>query len=307
VLGHCEKHVLAIGSGGDATLRVMSWNVQGAVPPYGDKERIRNQVDFIKTTDSPEVLMLNEVTTRQRDFWRELLQNEMDYRMIVDTLDWAAELEESEIPPHHEFIHCNGNLIAVHDDCKAKSLTRKRPSIRNGPWEDSVLKDWSTNFPEKILNAELELPQASIDLWNVRTVPGNMYGEEKIKILENVYSRIVKAASEQCILAGDLNSPKAELDDGTTVPWGIDREPGIRERWIDAELNIFTGLAGNGILDVFRKVKGYGDVQGEDVSFQSKRFDHIFASESLSPEECHYDHNGLNCSDHAPLVAEFAL
>lgn len=102
----------------------------------GSRDRIREQVEFIYTNaERPDVIMLNEVTTIQREFWRELLRG-IVYGEIVDTLDWAAELRESDVPPHQGFGHVNGNLTALHEE--ASNLTRKSPSIRNGPcgrWE----------------------------------------------------------------------------------------------------------------------------------------------------------------------------
>lgn len=78
---------------------VLTWNVQGAVPPYGSKDRIHKQVTFLKVrAELPELLFLNEVTTAQRGFWRDLLAG-VGYTEIVDTLDWAHELRESSVPP----------------------------------------------------------------------------------------------------------------------------------------------------------------------------------------------------------------
>jgi exodeoxyribonuclease-3 len=84
----------------DSGLRVLSWNVQGAVPPNGSVERIENQVAFIENgANLPDLILLNEVTTVQRERWRDAL-TEIGYSEIVDTLDWAAELRESTVPPH---------------------------------------------------------------------------------------------------------------------------------------------------------------------------------------------------------------
>jgi len=58
-----------------------------------------------------------------------------------------------------------------------------------------------------------------------------MHGEDKIKILENAYNRIIKGATLPCILAGDFNSPKEELADGITVPWRQDQEDELAQRW----------------------------------------------------------------------------
>ncbi|SDZ92536.1 Exonuclease III [Haloplanus vescus] len=304
----------------DSGLRVLSWNVQGAVPPNGSIERIKNQIEFLeKEVNLPDVVMLNEVTTIQRDCWREYLF-EVGYTDIVDTLEWAAELRESTVPPHQDYNHVNGNLIALHELSDASELTRLSPSIRYGPWKNADLKDWDTNFPEKILNATVTQNGSEIELWNVRAVPGSMHGEEKIKILENTYNRIMKRPESPCILAGDFNSPKEELADGTTIPWRHDQKDELAQRWEEAELNILVGLEEKGMVDIFRSQHGYGEIDILDVSHatqteqpelvdpvevKGKRFDHMIASEDLDPQDCYYDHAGFKYSDHAPLIAEF--
>ena len=294
-------------------MRVISWNVQGAFPPYGSKKRIRNQIEFIESVaDLPDLLMLNEVTTAQRELWRESLR-ELGYDEIVDTLDWAHKLGEFSVPPHQDFNHSNGNLTAVHEESRLQNLRRVNPSIEEEPWGNADLKDWSTNFPEKILNAEADLGKSTIESWNIRTVPGSMYGEEKLKILENTYNRIRKGGRDEerkQILAGDLNAPDEELPDGTVIPWRYEKEGELRDRWVDAELSILTGLEEFDMVDVFRHIHGYSDVEVNEVSFRTsgdagKRFDHLFASLSLNPQDCRYLHEGFECSDHSPLLAEF--
>lgn len=301
-------------------MRVLAWNVQGAVPPFGSKDRIRQQLEYIdERAELPDLLLLNEVTTVQRDLWREGLRD-LGYTEIADTLDWAAELRESEIPPHQDYGHVNGNLTAVHDHAEAENLERQSPSIRYGPWKNSDLKDWDTNVPEKILNTSLDIGGEHIDIWNIRAIPGSMHGEEKIKIFENVYNRIEKAEPSLRILAGDLNSPDEELADGTVVPWRVDQEGDLAERWVAAERSLLEGLQEFGMVDVFRHLNGFGDLDVLDVSHatrtddplsvsaadvRGKRFDHLFASGELDPMECHYDQQGFACSDHAPILAEF--
>lgn len=77
-------------------------------------------------------MLLNEVTTIQRGRWRELLA-EIGYGEIVDTLEWAAELRESTVPPHQDYNHVNGNLVAVHETSPVSDLERMPASIRYGP------------------------------------------------------------------------------------------------------------------------------------------------------------------------------
>lgn len=294
---------------------VLSWNVQGAFPPQGSPERISKQVEYIRdTADCPDLLLLNEVTTDRREMWREKLRTVTGYQEIVDTLDWSKQLGEIDVPPYQDFNGVNGNLIAIHGESELENLARLTPSIEDPPFGDSELKHWDTNFPEKILHGEVEYQGTTIDLWNIRTVPGNMFGEEKIKILENTYQRILAHGPRPRILAGDFNAPKDETAAGKVVPWRETGDDELSERWQAAERNILTGLDEVGMVDIFRTIHGYGDLDGLDVShptsggepLSGKRFDHMLASENLGPRSCFYDERGLECSDHAPIIAEFS-
>lgn len=294
-------------------MRILSWNVQGAFPPQGSCKRITEQIRFIvENANNPDLLLLNEVTTARRECWHEKLED-AGYSEIVDTLDWDRKLAEIDVPPFQDFTGVNGNLIAIHEDSELENLCRQTPSIREPPFDKATLKHWDTNHPQRILNAEVDLKGTTIDLWNIRTVPGNMYGEEKIKILENVYNRILRKGTEPRILAGDFNAPKTETDDGEVIPWRNEKRDELSQRWQNAERNILTGLDEVGMVDVFRMIHGYGDLDTLDISHPTgdsdtltgKRFDHLFASRSLNPDDCFYDPDGLTCSDHTPLIAKF--
>jgi exonuclease III len=303
-------------------MKLLSWNVQGAFPPYTPIDRIESQVQHIReAAECPDIIALNEVSRHRRDVWRDELVN-IGYDQIVHTLDWAEELGESDIPPHQDYNHVNGNLTAIHEDATVGNLTRLQPSIRYGPWDGADLKDWDTNLPEKILHAKMDLGDQTLELWNIRAVPGSMHGEEKVKILENTFNRIMKGSQTPCILTGDFNSPDRELADGTTIPWRHNKEGDVAKRWIEAELDILRGLEEKGMVDVFRHCHGYGDLDVLDVSHatqtddplavppeevKGKRFDHVIASNELNPVDCYYDQEGFGCSDHAPIIAEFGL
>jgi exonuclease III len=296
-------------------MQVLSWNVQGAFPPQGSPERIATQVEYIQeAADCPDLLLLNEVTTDRRERWHEKLRDSAGYTEIVDTLDWSRELGKIDVQPFQDFNGVNGNLIAVHEESDLQDLERRSASIEEPPFGDAALKHWDTNFPEKILNAEVVLDGTTIDLWNIRTVPGSMFGEEKIKILENTFHRILAAGEKPRILAGDFNAPKDETADGEVVPWREDDPTDLGERWRAAERNILTGLDEVGMIDVFRSVHGYGELDVLDISHPTtdddsivgKRFDHLLASRTVNPQTCVYDAKGLECSDHAPLIAEFS-
>jgi len=282
------------------TLRVLSWNVNKSSNREG---RIDDQLEFIRSHNI-DILHLQEVrygtNNKWLDRWEDAL-TEMGLGEIEQSCDWASELADSTVPPHSDIGHDNGHLTAVNIEW---NLIRHEPTIRNHI-EEFEQGYFDTHFPEKILTTTVETPDHDIDLWNIRAVPGNGWGEEKTKILETVYDRLSLEGNETRILTGDFNTPKAELPDGQAIPFGHDKQPEFRRRKVSAELNILKGLGHLGIRDVFREQHGYGELDIEDTSWQSKRFDHIFASTDLPASNCYYDHSGLDSSDHAPIIAEF--
>lgn len=281
-------------------MRVMSWNVNKSANSSG---RIDEQLDFIRQCDV-DVLLVQEVRYGSDKQWLETWRDGLKQQglgEIEHSCDWAADLRKSTVPPHSDIGHDNGHLTAVNSDW---SLNRQILTIRDR-LQERLLGHLDTHFPEKILVTDLSTPTTAVELWNIRAVPGNGWGEEKIKIFETVYNRIIEAGERTRLLAGDFNSPKNELRDGQTIPFGHDVPSDYRHRKIQAELKILKGLGHVGMIDVFRTVHGYGDLDVEDTGWNGKRFDHIIASEDLHPTTCRYDHAGFSCSDHAPIIAEF--
>lgn len=283
-------------------MRVLTWNVKGAFP-YQSKDEIEAQIGYLAGLEEPpDLLLLNEVNQYRREFIRELIGEELGYAGIVDTLSWAHELRNSTVQPHHDIGHTNGNLTAVRDP---EDIELKPLELFDEEYDDEDKKHLSTHYPEKILVTNCTFDGTEIEVWNVRAVPGSMKGEEKIKIFETVFDRIVAGPEKPRILAGDFNSPDEELPDGQAVTHIDDKDPRIRERWRAAALNVLKGLGHVGMVDVFRYQWGYGDVDTLDRSFASSRFDHVIASEELNPVSCEYDPESFEYSDHAALVAEF--
>jgi endonuclease/exonuclease/phosphatase family metal-dependent hydrolase len=283
-------------------MRVMSWNVNKSANSAG---RIDRQLDVIAECDVDAVLLQEVRHGREQqwvDAWQEGLAD-MGIGEIEHSCEWAAELAASSVPPHGQIGHDNGHLTAVND---AWRLERTDHSITS-PLDGADRTRFATAFPEKLLVTALETPDHAIELWNVRAVPGSSWGEEKVKLFETIYDRLDAAGPKTRILAGDLNSPKSELPDGQAIPFGHGKDPEIRSRWVNAELNVLKGLGHLGLIDVFRAQHGYGEIDAKDTSWNDKRFDHLFASRSLVPERCYYEPAGLDCSDHAPLIAEFEV
>lgn len=285
-------------------MRVLTWNVKGAFP-YHSKDEIEAQIEYLESLEAqPDLLVLNEVNQYRRDFIRELITDRLGYEGIVDTLDWANELRESEIPPHHDIGHTNGNLTAVRDP---EAIEHTPLELFDETYDDEDLKHLSTHYPEKILVTTCIFDGVEIEVWNVRAVPGGMKGEEKIKIFETVFDRIINGEERPRILAGDFNTPDEELADGQAIVHIKDKDPRVRDRWRNAALNLLKGLGHVGMVDVFRYQWGYGEVDTLDESFGNSRFDHIFASEGLSPVDCRYDPESVDYSDHAALIADFEI
>jgi len=283
-------------------VRVLTWNVEGAFP-YKAEDEIEAQIEYLAGLDKPpDLLLLNEVNQYRQEFIRELLAEKLGYDGIVDTLSMAHELRNSDVQPHHDIGHTNGNLTAVRD---AENIEHKPLELFDESYDNEDVKHLSTHYPEKILVTNCTLDGVDVEVWNVRAVPGSMKGEEKIKIFETVFHRIVNGEEKLRILAGDFNSPDEELADGQAVTHIDDKDPRIRDRWRTAALNILKGLGHVGMVDVFRYQWGYGEIETLDESFGNSRFDHIIASEELNPVACRYDSESYEVSDHAALIADF--
>ncbi|MFD1513473.1 endonuclease/exonuclease/phosphatase family protein [Halomarina rubra] len=283
-------------------MRVVSWNVNKSANSAG---RIDDQLEVLEAID-PDIILLQEVRygadQQWVDVWKQGLED-LGIGEIKHSCDWAAALADSSVPPHDNIGHDNGHLTAVRSEW---NLIREDESIT-----DQLAKgDFThapTSFPEKILPTRLTTVDQEIELWNVRAVPGSMWGEEKIKIFETVYNRLSDSGPCTRILAGDFNTPDDELRDGQAIPFGYKKQPEIRQRWVNAELSLLKGLGHLNMEDVFRAINGYGEIDQRDTSWKSKRFDHVFASQSLDARRCFYDSAGLDCSDHAPIVADFTV
>ncbi|ELZ42943.1 hypothetical protein C463_10075 [Halorubrum californiense DSM 19288] len=285
-------------------MRVLTRNVNGAFP-HQAKDEIEAQIECLAgVADPPDLLLLNEVNQYRREFTRELIRDELGYDGIVDTLSWAHELRESDVQPHRDIGHTNGNLTAVRD---ADSIEHTPLELFDDTYDDADRKHVSTHYPEKILVTTYTVNGRDIKVWNVRAVPGSMKGEEKLKIFETVYNRITNDPERLRILAGDFNTPAAELPDGQPITFSDDKDPRIQDRWRTAALQILKGLGHIGMVDVFRYHWGYGTIDTLDESFGNRRFDHIIASEELNPVYCEYDPESLNHSDHAALIADFEI
>jgi exonuclease III len=147
-------------------------------------------------------------------------------------------------------------------------------------------------------------------------VPNAANGWVKVKTLQALRRRLETSSGVPRVLCGDLNTPRRELPDGTTISFARDSRGRLRpERgpeWDAAELGVVPGLADLGYRDAFRTCHGYASrspswtwktIAGHDGGW---RLDHTFLSEGLLPLACQYHHQwreqGL--SDHSALETD---
>jgi len=255
------------------------------VPPAGSPDQIRSIIQWRDDRrQPPEVLLLQEVNPNQRARWRERLADRLGYQGVVDTLDQAEAL-----------VNSNGHLTAVRDgDISPNKFDEVQASKPAG---DALA------FPEKILVSDIERADGTIEVWNVRAVSGGSYPEEKVKLLETIYRAIEARGERPRLLAGDLNTLQEELPDGQPVTYGYRRAPDEQSRAVATELQLLNGLGHFGLLDTFRTRHGYGPPDQLDISHDGRRIDHLFAHQSYTPIECQYHDVPTELSDHNPITA----
>lgn len=124
--------------------------------------------------------------------------------------------------------------------------------------------------------------------------------------------RHLAAGSGPRILCGDLNTPRAEHEDGRVWTFARDRYGRLREdrgqRWDEAELALIKGLEQFGFRDVYREQHGPQGVisWAWGRSRGGYRLDHLIASDEVRVSWVEYLHEWRNdrLSDHSPLAAE---
>lgn len=169
--------------------------------------------------------------------------------------------------------------------------------------------------PESALSLLAHTSEAELEIHCVH-VPNAANGWVKPETLQAVRRGLEVPARVPRVLCGDLNTPRRELADGTTISFARDSRGRLRpERgpeWDAAELGVVPGLRELGYRDAYRTLHGYESrspswtwrtIAGHDGGW---RLDHIFVSADVLPLACRYHHEwreqGL--SDHSALEAD---
>ena len=172
-------------------------------------------------------------------------------------------------------------------------------------------------FPERLLPLRIHSSSGELDFYTVHVPPGSSNGWIKIETFQGIYQHLACPSARPRVLCGDFNSPQAETSSGQIITWGeriskSGKLTGTGSAWDQGERSVLEGLAKYDLKDTFRYLNGYEleayswYTNNGDKS-RGRRFDHIFASQSLQPLACHY-HSHLReqqLSDHAPITALF--
>ncbi|HZC13586.1 MAG TPA: endonuclease/exonuclease/phosphatase family protein [Thermoleophilaceae bacterium] len=254
-------------------MRLLSWNVAGRVT------RQPEQAEMIAAI-VPDVVALQEVTTRTEPLWRAALA-EMEMAGCETTLDGAPST-----PGRRRL----GVLTAAREPLA-------RLASPDVPW------------PERLLCCRL----GDIEIVNLHSPISPAPDLAKVRTHEAVAAYLAAAGLPARVLCGDLNTPRRELPDGDVLTFAHDSAGRLRpergERWNSAERALVYGLREQGWVDAFRTLHGYG-AREASWTFPPHdrggwRLDHVLV-EGLRPVASAYAHDwrrsGL--SDHSALVVD---
>jgi len=266
-------------------LRLISWNIAGKVKANPE------QLAALQTR-SPDLLALQEVRLNALRRTEPLLAA-MGLPHVIENVHFASTLERT----------IYGELLASRWPLRQIDGTDER-----------------TPFAERYLAAIIDTPWGDIELHTTHIAPGCINHDNTLAQYEGVYRRLAHHSDIPRILCGDFNTPREETSEGRIITWGervrkygaIVLKPD-RRRCDAAERCILQGLAPFDLPDVFRALNGYGVeayswVHKTKYGVTKRRFDHVFASQSLNPVECRYltDLVDAGLSDHAAIEALFS-
>ena len=263
--------------------KLISWNVAGR------RRKLPAQVVELGSRH-PDLIALQETTLKSAERWGRAFTDPHNGAHLPHVLDTADRLSGRK--------YCN--LLASR-------------------WPLQVLDPLDIPLPERVLSAVVEVgdlvPGGEIEVHVAHLPPGVTRGLAKVETFEAINERLARPSQRPRILCGDFNTPRAETPEGETTFFG-QRHRAHLERWQNAERSVITGLAEYDLPDVYRQVNGYENAgTPEELSWMwrrrdrsgGRRFDHVFASDSLGATECSYIHqwreNGL--SDHSAIEALF--
>jgi exonuclease III len=263
-------------------VRLITWNVAGR------SKRLVEQAKAIAARE-PDIVALQEVTRRTRPLWARAFE-------VMGLTHVAASSVK---------IGLSGEALGR----RTLVMIATRVALEEVPQPLAVPR------PESALSVLAQSSSGPLEIHCVH-VPNAANGWVKVETLQALRRGLETPSRAPRLLCGDLNTPRREWPDGTTISFARDSRGRLRpERgpeWDAAELGIVPGLRDLGYRDAFRTCNGYASrspswtwktIAGHDGGW---RLDHTFLSPGLLPAACQYHHQwreqGL--SDHSALETD---
>jgi exodeoxyribonuclease III len=254
-------------------VRLLTWNVAG---------RVRRQAEQAAAVAAmaPDVIALQEVTSRTLPLWRAALA-EAGFAECLTTLDTVV------VPKTRRTL---GVLTAARD-----------PLVR-------LLSPAGVPWPERILCCTA----GDVEIVNLHSPISPAPDLAKVRMHEAVAAYLLAASPTPRVLCGDLNTPRRELPDGEVLTFAHDSSGRLRpergDRWNQAERALVRGLRERGWVDAFRALHGYGEREASWTFHGDRggwRLDHVLLF-GLQPIGATYAHEWrrIGLSDHSALIVD---
>jgi exonuclease III len=285
-------------------MKLISWNVNARV------KAVPEQVKALSYQE-PHIVALQDVRITAIAEYKQAFAR-IGLCHIIHTFQETSE----KVP--------TGVLIA---SCfEMSQLPNLPPSIL---WSKGLLasdsKKIDRHWTKRTLFVTVQSPLGEIDLYNVYITPGvhqekmseglAPYGRIKLDLLTGIYHALSMPQERLRILCGDFNTPQEEKQTGEIITWGYNKQrsrmyPLLGTEQDTIERAILQGLTAYDLSDVYRRFHGYNNCGSEEAqSWRKYRYDHIFASQALHPQNISYLQNfrNLRLSDHIPIEVMFDL
>lgn len=257
----------------------MTWNVAGRVARQPEQAQSLLAAEW-------DVVCLQEVTPRTLWPWREALGSAGLGHVRTSMDEWIP----GSPPPE-------GRRLGV--------LVAARASL-------DVILTAHPPWPERLLSVRVGADR-TFELHNLHSPISQRGGHVKLRTHRALHAHLARPLGLPQLVAGDLNTPRRELQDGTTWSFARTSRGHLRsdrgEAWETAELSVLRGLEPHGMRDLFRDVHG---PERREISWAypgrqgGYRLDHMIGSAHFQPVACEYLHavREAGLSDHSAMWAE---
>lgn len=247
--------------------------------------------------DRLDILTLQEVSLEQADAFRARLK---DMRFSYVFYNGRAGVSVKRY----------GNIIACRWPLESVDVSQQSARF---PW------------PQLVAHVIIEVGGCPVHIITAHIPNGAGNGWAKIDTFRALAELVLGIKGYHCILTGDFNEPQFAIQDGRIVTFGQEQNvdgryacwgkwrfggrEGTGEQWDAAVRWLFQARQEHSLRPAYWDKCGPGAIEPTHMSRGSPRwFDHIFISDGLKVEACHYIHdarlNGL--SDHSAMIAQLA-